>query len=105
MLAWMHERKIRWPIWSLTLIALVPRLLAAVFSQGYFAHDDHFLVIEAAGSWVDGFDYNNWLPWNQGDAPRPSGHSFFYVGLHYLLISFLKTIGITDPKQLMIVVR
>jgi hypothetical protein len=105
MLARMHERLTRWPIASLTLIALVPRLLAAVFSQGYFAHDDHFLVIEAAGSWVAGFDYNNWLPWNQGDAPRPSGHSFFYVGLHYLLLSFLKTIGITDPKHLMIVVR
>lgn len=93
------------PLLALTLIALIPRLIAAVFSQGYFAHDDHFLVIEAAGSWADGFDYNNWLPWNQGDSPRPSGHSFFYVGLHYLLFVGLKTIGLTEPKSMMVVVR
>lgn len=93
------------PLLALTLIALVPRLVAAFFSQGYFAHDDHFLVIEAAGSWADGFDYNNWLPWNQGSDPRPSGHSFFYVGLHYLLFVGLKTIGIVEPKTLMVMVR
>lgn len=89
----------------LTLIALVPRLVAAFFSPGYFAHDDHFLVIEAAASWVDGHDYNDWLPWNQPGTPMPSGHSFFYVGLHYLLFSVLKWIGITDPKSMMVVVR
>lgn len=99
--SWMQER----PLAALTLIALLPRLLAAFFSQGYFAHDDHFLVIEAAGSWVDGFDYNNWLPWNQGPDPRPTGHSFFYVGLHYLLFAGLKGVGISDPKTIMIAVR
>lgn len=90
---------------AITLIALVPRLLAAIFSEGYFAHDDHFLVIEAAASWVDGFDYNRWLPWNQGDDPVPSGHSFVYVGLHYLLFSLLKAIGMVAPTAQMVVVR
>lgn len=99
--AWMG----RSPLVALTVIALVPRLLAAVFSQGYFAHDDHFLVIEAAASWVDGFDYNYWLPWNQGAEPTPSGHSFVYVGLHYILFTVLKWIGVTDPKTAMVVVR
>lgn len=93
------------PLRTLTIIALVPRLIAAIFSQGYFAHDDHFLIIEAAASWVDGFDYNYWLPWNQGANPTPSGHSFFYVGLHYMLFSALKFLHITDPKTLMVVVR
>lgn len=74
----------------LTLIALIPRLVAAVLSQGYFAHDDHFLIIDAAGSWVNGFDYNDWLPWNQGADPTPTGHSFFYVGLHYLLFQWVE---------------
>lgn len=93
------------PLLWLTVIALVPRLFAAIFSQGYFAHDDHFLVIEAAHSWVKGHDYNYWLPWNQGDDPTPSGHSFVYVGAHFLLFSALDAIGMEDPKALMLVVR
>jgi hypothetical protein len=93
------------PLWALTLIALLPRLLAALFSGGYFAHDDHFLIIEAAGSWVGGHDYNNWLPWNQGEDPHPSGHSFVYVGLHYLLFSLLHIAGLLDPELQLIVVR
>lgn len=90
---------------ALLLIGALPRLIAAIFSGGYFAHDDHFLVIEAAGSWVDGYDYNYWLPWNQAEGATPSGHSFFYVGLHFLLLSLVKTIGITDPRSMMIIVR
>lgn len=93
------------PLLVLTVLALVPRLIAAFFSGGYFAHDDHFLVIEAAGSWADGEDYNYWLPWNQGTDPRPSGHSFFYVGLHYVVFVGLKAIGMQDPKAMMVVVR
>ncbi|HRD52442.1 MAG TPA: glycosyltransferase family 39 protein, partial [Flavobacteriales bacterium] len=92
---------LRW----LTLIALAPRLVAVLFSPGYFAHDDHFLVIEAAASWTAGYDYNNWLPWNQGDAPTPTGHSYFYVGIHFILFTTLKAIGITDPRVLMLAVR
>lgn len=92
-------------LFLLTLIALVPRLLAALFSQGYFAHDDHFLVIEAADSWVKGYDYNDWLPWNQGGNPRPSGHSYVYVGAHYLLFSALDSVGLNDPKAMMVIVR
>ncbi|MEZ4756588.1 MAG: glycosyltransferase family 39 protein [Flavobacteriales bacterium] len=101
---WTHLMTTR-PLAALTLIALLPRMLAAVFSGGYFAHDDHFLIIEAAGSWADGQDYNNWLPWNQGDDPRPSGHSFVYVGLHYLLFATLRWVGLVDPEFQMVVVR
>ncbi|HNK85857.1 MAG TPA: glycosyltransferase family 39 protein [Flavobacteriales bacterium] len=95
----------RHPLEALTLIALVPRLVAAFCSGGYFAMDDHFLVIEPAASWVDAPAYSTWLPWNQGADPRPSGHSFFYVGLHYLLFLGLKAIGMSDPKHMMVVVR
>lgn len=93
------------PLTALTLIALVPRLLAAVFSAGYFAHDDHFLVIEPARSWVDAADYNTWLPWNQGPDATPSGHSFVYVGLHYLLFRGLSALGANDPEANMVLVR
>lgn len=95
----------RHPLRTLTLLALVPRLLASLFSGGYFAFDDHFLIIEAAASWVEAADYNTWLPWNQQGEATPGGHSFFYVGLHYLLLLALKSVGITDPKSVMVVVR
>ncbi len=66
-------------------------------------HDDHFLVIEAAQSWADDYDYNNWLPWN--NSGKPSGHSWFYVGLHYFLFEFLNFINLDDPQGKMFVVR
>ncbi len=78
------------------------RLIAVIFSKGFGMHDDHFLVIEAAQSWVDGFDYNDWLP---PRALHPSGHSLFYVGLHYYLFLFFKIIGLADPQAKMVIVR
>ena len=85
--------------------AIIVRLIATIFSQGYGMHDDHFLVIEASASWVDGYDYNNWLPWTEGNAGIPEGHSFTYVGLNYIYFSIMKFLGVTDPKILMIVNR
>jgi hypothetical protein len=90
---------------TILFFGLIIRLIAAIFSEGYAMHDDHYLVIEAAGSWVDGMDYNHWLPWSPGNNGNPEGHSFTYVGLNYLLFSFLKWIGIADPKMLMLINR
>jgi len=67
-------------------------------------HDDHFLIIEAAKSWVDGYDYNNWLPWNQKN-PVPSGHSFFYVGIHYFIFLIFKFTGLSHPDIQMYFIR
>lgn len=100
-MARMAQRPLLW----LTVIALLPRLLAAIFSEGYFAHDDHFLVIEAAQSWVAGYDYNEWLPWNQVTAPGPSGHMMVYPGLHYLLFKASDVVGLTSPEGRMVLVR
>lgn len=92
---------------TILISALIIRILAAIFSQGYGMQDDHFLVIEASSSWVDGYDYNNWLPWNQLDKkePVPEGHSFTYVGLNYVFFYCCKVIGINDPKILMLLNR
>lgn len=93
------------PLQFIVISALIFRLIAAVFSKGYGMHDDHFLVIEASQSWVDGQDYNRWLP-KAGGAITPSGHSFFYPGMHYLLFSFLqKVLSINDPQVKMYIVR
>ena len=81
--------------------AIFVRLIAVIFSQGYGMHDDHFLIIEAAASWADGFDYNNWLPWSKGNLGAPEGHSFTYVGLNYIYFVVMKWIGVADPKILM----
>ena len=76
------------PLTLLLFTAFFVRLLSVIFSKGYGMHDDHFLVIEAAKSWADGYDYNNWLPTANSAAPTPSGHSFFYSGLHFFLFKF-----------------
>jgi hypothetical protein len=92
------------PFEVILLVGLFFRLLATVFSMGYGWHDDQFLIIEIAQSWVDGIDYYAWLP--SADGTRvPEGFSFFYVGLHYLLFSFFDTIGLTDPQAKMLIVR
>lgn len=93
------------PIHQILLVALLFRVIAAIFSQGYGMHDDHFLIIESSGSWVDGYDYNHWLPWSEGNTGLPEGHSFTYVGLNYVLFALLKGFGIADPKMLMLINR
>lgn len=89
--------KYKWIIFG----AIFIRLIAAIFSQGYGMHDDHFLIIEASSSWIDGYDYNNWLPWTEGNK-GPDGHSFSYVGLNFIYFGVMKFLGVADPKILML---
>jgi hypothetical protein len=91
------------PLMLIMALAILFRLIAAIFAKGFGWHDDHFLVIEAAQSWVDGTDYNHWLPKNGNTTP--SGHSFFYPGIHFLILYFLKWIGMTEPQSKMLVIR
>lgn len=88
------------PFLTIVLIGLFFRLIAVIFSKGFGMHDDHFLVIEPAGSWSDDVDYVKWLPWTQGNE-GPQGHSFFYVGINYLIFSFLRFFGMGNPQTLM----
>lgn len=92
------------PFRFVLIAGAIIRLVAVLFSKGYGMHDDHFLIIEAAQSWVDGFDYNNWLPQNSVEG-KPTGHSFFYVGLHYILFRLTDLIGWIDPQSKMFLVR
>jgi hypothetical protein len=93
------------PLLCILFLAGFFRLLAVIFSKGYGMHDDHFLVIEAAQSWVDGYDYNNWMPTITKGLTTPSGHSLLYPGFHYFLFRFLEFLGMTDPQSKMYVVR
>ncbi len=89
---------------KILILAFILRLFAVLFAQGYGYHDDHFLIIEASQSWVDGTDYNNWLPWNQAN-PKPEGHSFFYVGLHYCVFSIIDAVSNLQPTTKMYIIR
>lgn len=93
------------PLALLLFIGGFFRLLAALFAKGYGMSDDHFLVIEPSQSWVDGYDYDNWLPVITKGLTQASGHSLLYPGLHYLLFSFFKIIGIVNPDIKMMMVR
>ncbi len=92
------------PLWLILGLAVFFRMLAVVFSKGYGMHDDHFLVIEIAQSWVDQC-YGNWLPFKGSTIISPSGHSLFYPGLHFILFKGLEYLGILDPQVKMYVVR
>lgn len=97
------KKSSEWPTFRIIILAaLVVRLIAAFFSPGYGMFDDHFLVIEPAASWADGFDFDYWLPWTAENGGTPKGHSFSYIGLNFFYFSAMKAIGINDPKTLML---
>ena len=91
------------PFTLIIILAIFFRLLAVLFSKGYAMMDDHYLVIEQAQMWVDDYDDNKWLP--AYGATTPSGHSLFYVGIHYLFFSFFEFIGICEPQFKMYLIR
>jgi 4-amino-4-deoxy-L-arabinose transferase-like glycosyltransferase len=99
--AMLNKVKYYWqsqPLWIILLLAVLVRIVAAIFSKGYAMSDDHFVVIHIAQRWLDG--YNNWF--NQG---HPAAFSIVYPGLHYVLFFLLKEVGITDPQVKMLIVR
>ncbi len=98
------------PLKSILILALLVRLIAVIFSNGYGWHDDHFLVIEASQSWADGKDWDNWLPNGQLETwpnkePVPSGHSLLYAGIHYVLFSIMNFLGINNPDIKIMLIR
>lgn len=91
------------PLLVVMIGALIIRLIAAVFAQGYAMFDDHFLTIEPAQAFLTDGQYNNWLPDSQNSTP--AGHSWTYVGIHYYLLAFMESIGIFSPYAKMMIIR
>jgi len=50
------------PLSFLLIVAIILRLVAVLFAKGFGMHDDHFVYIETAQSWVDGRDIGKWFP-------------------------------------------
>lgn len=86
------------PLLAIILIALIPRLIAVVFSKGYGMHDDHFGPIEQP--FMIMHDMSFW-----SGRGEPHGHSIVYPSIHYVLFRGFETIGIEDPQTKMIFVR
>ncbi len=83
---------------TIILIALIPRLVAAVFSKGYGMHDDHFITIEQPFQIMHDITY-----WTQRGEPH--GHSIVYPSINYGLFCGLQAVGIQDPQTMMYIVR
>jgi 4-amino-4-deoxy-L-arabinose transferase-like glycosyltransferase len=92
------------PLTLILFLGILIRFVAVIFSRGYGMHDDHFLVIETAQSWLDGADYNNWFK-ERDVRDAPTILNFAYAGIHYLLFAFLEAIGIFSPQWKMLLVR
>ena len=92
------------PLSLVLFIALVVRLVAVFFAKGYMMFDDHYLIVEPAGGWVQGVDTKLWLPWTEGNN-GPHFMSFFYVGLVWLFFETCSSIGIESPENQMFVLR
>ncbi|MDX1349764.1 MAG: glycosyltransferase family 39 protein [Putridiphycobacter sp.] len=94
------------PLKSILIFGLVVRLIAVIFSSGFAMQDDHFLIIETPWAWSHGYEYNNWLPWDQDtETPKAQGHSLFYPSLHYVYFEICNVLGIENPKLQMLGVR
>ena len=93
------------PLQQLLIVGFVVRLFSVFFSKGFGWHDDHFLIIEAAQSWVDGFDYNDWLPAESHPERQAQGHPLFYVGINYVFFYFFKLVGLVNPQVNMLLIR
>lgn len=86
------------------VVAVLLRMVAVIFAKGWGMIDDHFLVIEVAQSWLDGGTKSHWLP-GYPENEGPTGHTFFYAGLHFVFFWFLELLGIFNPQTKMFFVR
>jgi hypothetical protein len=92
------------PLQQLLILGFIVRLCSVIFSKGFGWHDDHFLIIEPAQNWADGFD-NNWIPSDAHPDTQPQGHSFFYIGIHFYFFKICSLLHINDPQTKMFLVR
>lgn len=86
------------PLMALILIALVPRLVAVVFSKGYGMHDDHFGPIEQP------FIIMQYISYWTGRV-TPHGHSIVYPSIQYALLNLFQSTGVYDPQMKMLLIR
>ncbi len=90
---------------QILLLAIFFRLGAAIFSYGYGFHDDHFITVEVARSWLDGNNESEWLPDATHGITSASGHSRFYPKLLSYTMQAMQFLGLTNPLWVMFIIR
>ncbi|MGB0427960.1 MAG: glycosyltransferase family 39 protein, partial [Flavobacteriales bacterium] len=99
MIAKITQLKEEKPLLLLFLIALVFRLLAAVFAKGFLMFDDHFLLVDIPYAWLQDYDFDRWLP-NTLET-KPAGFSLLYPAFQYGFFKAMTSLGVHDPQLLM----
>lgn len=88
------------PFLSVLIIAIILRLIAAVFAKGYGFNSEHFSYVETPNAWIDNIEYQ-YINLNNPSYDQPQGTSLFYVSINYLWFGFLKLFGMRNPQWLM----
>ena len=91
------------PLLLCLILGLAIRFLAVIYAPGYGYHDDHFLTIEPAQSWLEGRDKGNMI--TETPEENTSGRSLLYPAVNYLILGACEVAGITDPFTKMTVNR
>lgn len=100
---YLKEYSIKHPLRFVIYISFIIRLIAVIFAGGFGMFDDHFLVIEQAQSWLNGFDSGNWFVNNY--SLNTSGRSILYPALQFVLFKVLHVVGIDSALTKMFIVR
>jgi hypothetical protein len=98
MIAFVKNYYFSHPLRVILLLALLVRLVAAIWAKGYGMHDDHFGPIEQPFQIIN--DHSVWE--NRGE---PHGHSIIYPAIHYYAFLCLDSAGINEPQDKMLIVR
>lgn len=94
------------PLFFVILIAILIRLPAVIWSQGYIHSDDHFDTIEVARDWAqDGlWGEDGYLRWKNQSSESIARFPLYTLFLYGILLLY-KFIGITSLNTIMFGVR
>lgn len=101
----LHKYYSQNPLAIILLVALVFRMVCVLFAKGFGMHDDHFLIIESSHAWLEGYDYNNWIPAFGNTNVIPKGHSLLYPIFSYAVFWILNLFGVAQLNTQMYFVR
>ncbi len=97
---WLPDADDRRAFTRWALIALALHLAAAVFTEGWYAYDEHWQIIEFA-NYILGRTPRSELAWEFAAHARPSLQPFIYAGMEKVLL----TGGVSSPFVIAAVFR